>query len=53
MVNDVKAYVFKKDKGKFLVWEVTLTEGENIIKVVATLGEEVVIKTVNVTYTPE
>jgi len=45
-----KASVYKSRR--FGAYGVTLTQGENIIKVVATRGKEEVTKTVTVTYTP-
>ena len=52
-VNDTKVTVKKYTKGggRFST-EIDLNEGINIIKVVATRGEEVVTKTVAVTYAP-
>ena len=56
MVNDVKARVFRRGKGDMVQIlcsaKVTLTQGENIIKVIATQGKEAVTKTVTVTYSP-
>ena len=49
-VNDVQVSVNKKG---FYSTEITLTEGENIIKIVATRGKEVATRTVTVTYSPE
>jgi len=49
VVNGRKTFI---GKGGYFQKGVTLTEGENTIKVVATRGEETVIKTVTVTYTP-
>lgn len=59
MVSDAKARVMVNDTqvrpgrwyGVFTT-KVELTEGVNIIKVVATRGKEVLTKTVTVTYTP-
>ena len=47
-VNDVVVPV----KGLRFSTSVTLTEGTNVINIVATSGEETVSKTVTVTYTP-
>jgi len=48
MINDVKAAMAP---GGIFGYNMTLTEGQNIIKVVATRGKETVTKTVTVTYT--
>ncbi len=49
-VNEVKVTLAKKTG--YFRREVTLIEGENTIKVVATRGDEVVTETITVTYTP-
>ena len=57
-VSDRKATVWVNDtivtvsKEGYYSTNLELTEGENIITVVATLGEETITKTVTVTYTP-
>ncbi len=57
-LSDAKARVWVNDsivevsKKGFFSTEVTLTEGENTIKVVTARGEEVVSTTVIVTYAP-
>jgi len=49
-VNEVKVVPAKRTG--YFQGGVTLTGGENTIRVVATQGDEVVTKTITVTYTP-
>ena len=49
-VNDVKATL--TGQTGYFTSGVKLVEGENPIKVVATLGKQVITKTITVTYTP-
>ena len=49
-VNNVEVRTHPKFRTFYLV--VDLTEGENVITVVATLGEEMVTKTVTITRLP-